>query len=266
MKKIINDTVKTDFKELLIKFDYTKIDEVLEPFYYNYENKNEINEKTIAETKNYQNEQKKIDEISSPITKLNKSLVKMTSPSSMTSMASVESNLSTMTISQDFICYPSAKQIFRCFNYFNINEMKYVIIGQDPYHNGQANGLAFSISEDEKQPASLRVINKEYNRSLNVDVKLTDLTFLAEKKVLLLNTALTVEKGKPGSHSKLWDKFTQFIISEIDNENITFFLWGTNAKKYKKFINKSKVMESGHPSPLNRKNDFIGNNHFLEIK
>ena len=237
MEDIIEKYVETDYKDLLLKFDY-----------------NEINEK-IYELESPNSSPKKIDKTDSNVS--------LPSLASITSLVSLDTSVNSYN-SQ--IYYPDTKNIFRCFNYFNRSELKYVILGQDPYHNGQANGLAFSINDEEKQSASLRIINKEYNRSLNTDTILRDLTFLANKKTLLLNTALTVEKGKPGSHIKIWESFTKFIINEIDNENIIFFLWGNHAKKYKKYIKKSKIMESGHPSPLNRKNDFIGNNHFLLIQ
>ena len=234
MENIIKEYVNTDFKELLLKFNYKNLNNNLfyKGSYYN-------------------------SEISTSVS--NMSLVSLESQESQESIISNNS-------SDNIKYYPDNNNIFRCFNYFNISDLKYIIIGQDPYHNGQANGLAFSINEGEKQPASLRTINKEYNRSMNTDIKLYDLSFIAEKGTLLLNTALTVEKGKPGSHAKLWEPFTQFIIEELDKETITFFLWGNHAKKYKKFIKNGKVMECGHPSPLNRKNDFIGNNHFLIIK
>lgn len=235
MENIIISHVNTDFKDILLKFNYEKLNSVL---FYNGSHYNKYKSNDITTSMS------------------NVSLVSIISQDSLVS-----------TTSNDLErYYPDDYNIFRCFNYFNFSGLKYVILGQDPYHNGQANGLAFSINEGEKQPPSLRTINKEYNRSLNVNEFLTDLSFLARKGVLLLNTALTVENKKPGSHAKLWEPFTQFILQEIDKENIIFFLWGNHAKKYKKFIKKGEIRECGHPSPLNSKNDFIGNNHFLEIK
>lgn len=237
MEEVINNFVNTDFKELLLKFNYDKINNIIfyKGSYYNLCNDD--------------------NKISTSMSNI-----------SLVSLESQESLLSNS--SSDIIkYYPDKNNIFRCFNYFNISELKYIILGQDPYHNGQANGLAFSINDDnEKQPASLKIINKEYNRCMNTNIVLTDLSFIAEKGTLLLNTALTVEKGKPGSHTKLWESFTEFIIKELDKEHIFFFLWGNHAKKYKKYIKNASVKKSGHPSPLNRKNDFIGNNHFLMIK
>lgn len=262
MESIINDFVNTDFKELLLKFDYSNLNNNLfyKGSYYNLDS-------------NLGSNLSSPDKIKSPgseasLNKESKDISNISNSISNVSLVSLVSQVS--HISQDSSdiprCYPENNEIFRCFNYFNQSDLKYIILGQDPYHNGQANGLAFSINEGEKQPASLRTINKEYNRSMNTDTLLSDLSFLAEKGTLLLNTALTVEKSKPGSHAKLWEPFTQFIIEELDKEDITFFLWGNHAKKYKKFIKKAIVMESGHPSPLNRKNDFIGNDHFLKIK
>ena len=190
MESIINDYVNTDFKELLLKFDYSNLNNNLfyKGSYYNLEGKinSPVSEASLSK------ESKDISNISNSIS--NVSLVSLVSQVSHISQDSSDIPR----------CYPENNEIFRCFNYFNQCDLKYIILGQDPYHNGQANGLAFSINEGEKQPASLRTINKEYNRSMNTNTVLSDLSFLAEKGTLLLNTALTVEKGKPGSHAKLW--------------------------------------------------------------
>ena len=165
--------------------------------------------------------------------------------------------------------YPLQNDIFNCFNCFNKEELKYVIIGQDPYLGGLANGLAFACSNNIKKiPPSLRNILKEINNTTNMQKSEetfyinNDLNFLCKKGVLLLNSALTVNKLKSGSHLFIWKEFTEFIINKIDSENISFFLRGNYAQSYKKIIKKSKIYECGHPSPLNRKKDFIGNGHF----
>ncbi len=167
--------------------------------------------------------------------------------------------------------YPFQNDIFNCFNCFNKEELKYVIIGQDPYLGGLANGLAFACSNNIKKISpSLRNILKEINNTINTKTSKKedlinlnkDLNFLTKKGVLLLNSALTVNKIKSGSHLLIWKEFTEYIINKIDSENISFFLWGNYAQNYKKIIKKSKIYECGHPSPLNRKNDFIGNSHF----
>lgn len=168
--------------------------------------------------------------------------------------------------------FPPKKLIFECFNYFNFNDLKVVILGQDPYINkGEAVGLSFSVNKGIKIPPSLRNIIKEVNRSfnLNIDFKTNgNLTKWAEQGVLLLNTALTVRQFKSNSHKKIWLDFTNFIIEYIskNNKNVVFLLWGNNAKNKKQYIDISKhlVLSSGHPSPLNRKKDFYSNNHFIK--
>lgn len=167
--------------------------------------------------------------------------------------------------------YPPNNKIFQCFNLFNIEDTKVVIIGQDPYiRKNQAMGLSFSIPCGVKVPPSLKNIIKEINRSmkLNNDLKKGDLTNWAKQGVLLLNRSLTVREGKSNSHKKVWLPFTEMIVKYISNNlnNIVFLLWGRNAEEVASFIDNSKhlVLISGHPSPLNRKKDFIGNDHFIK--
>jgi uracil-DNA glycosylase len=166
--------------------------------------------------------------------------------------------------------YPPKELIFNCFNFFNISDTKVIILGQDPYiREGEAMGLSFSIPSNIKVPPSLKNIYKEINRDLNADIPLKesgDLTHWAEQGVLLLNCALTVIEGKSGSHSKLWYDFASYIIKAIsDNtKNCVFFLWGNHAISKEEFISPKNhlILSAGHPSPLNRKKNFIGNNHF----
>ena len=173
---------------------------------------------------------------------------------------------------QDWLdIYPPQDKIFNCFNYFDIENTRVVIIGQDPYiRKNQAMGLSFSIPEGVKVPPSLKNIIKEINRSigLNNNLKKGDLTNWANQGVLLLNRSLTVSEGISNSHKKVWLPFTEMIVKYISNnlENIVFLLWGRNAEELVEYINKNKhlVLISGHPSPLNRKKDFIGNNHFIK--
>ena len=167
--------------------------------------------------------------------------------------------------------YPPNNLIFQCFNLFNIEHTKVVIIGQDPYiRKNQAMGLSFSVPRGIKVPPSLKNIIKEINRSmkLNNDLKNGDLTNWANHGVLLLNRSLTVREGVSNSHKKVWLPFTEMIVKYISNNlnNIVFLLWGRNAEELSSFIDKEKhlVLISGHPSPLNRKKDFIGNNHFVK--
>ena len=176
------------------------------------------------------------------------------------------------TYGEDIKIFPPKPLIFNCFNFFDINELKVVILGQDPYiKEGQAMGLAFSVPEDIRVPPSLRNVIKEINRSMDKDKSLKngDLTNWAEQGVLLLNTALTVRQFKSNSHgkTKLWDGFIEMILKYINKncDGLVFMLWGNNAMKYDKFINEDKhnILKSGHPSPLNRSNPFLGNIFFL---
>ena len=163
--------------------------------------------------------------------------------------------------------YPPNNLVFNCFNQFNVDQLKVVILGQDPYHShGQAMGLSFSVPSNVKLPPSLKRIYKEINEDLKIETPSNgDLTFWSQQGVLLLNTALTVRQNKPNSHSKIWKTFTTLIINYINNntENIIFLLWGNHAKSYKKLINLDKhhCLESSHPSPLAR-TGWFGCKHF----
>ncbi len=164
--------------------------------------------------------------------------------------------------------YPPGKEIFNAFYKTPFDDVKIVIIGQDPYHGpGQAMGLSFSVPQGIKIPASLKRIYAEMKRDVAFDPPLHgDLSLWAEQGVFLLNAMLTVEKGNPGSHSKIgWQDFTDSVIKAIsDNkENIVFMLWGNFAKNKKQLIdsNKHHILESAHPSPL-AGNAFQGCAHF----
>ena len=145
--------------------------------------------------------------------------------------------------------YPLKKDIFNAFKYFEVDDTKVVIIGQDCYINSitlndteipQANGLSFSVNKYHKIPPSLKNIFKEMNESIEKFnyPENGDLTYLAEQGVLLLNCALTVEKGKSNSHAKFWKDITDNLIQNISDKcnNIVFILWGNFAKSKKKFI------------------------------
>lgn len=166
-----------------------------------------------------------------------------------------------------YVCYPAKENIFKAFEY-DLNEVKVVILSQDPYHDGSANGLAFSTNSG-KFPASLRNIANELKSEYDKDCLLiSDLTHWAEQGVLLLNTALTVREHEPNSHSKIgWSLFTDNVVKYINNieQPIVFMLWGRKAQEKKVLLNNSKhiILESGHPSPLSVKK-FYGNNHFLK--
>lgn len=170
--------------------------------------------------------------------------------------------------------YPPQEKIFAAFEFFEVNECKVVILGQDPYHqHGQAMGLSFSVPDGIKVPPSLKNIFQEMADDPQCHranpSSCGDLTYLAEQGVLLLNTALTVKRSNPNIHSKQWEPFTDFVIewlSESTQHSIYFMLWGTHAKKKKKFIkNKDKhiILEANHPSPLSaNRGGWFGCGHF----
>ena len=170
-------------------------------------------------------------------------------------------------------CFPKGSQIFNAFDYCPINNLKVVIIGQDPYHGaGQANGLCFSVNKGITHPPSLINIFKEIEVDLGLKFENNkgDLSKWAQQGVMLLNATLTVKQDLAGSHqNKGWEVFTNKVIEVISNEtnNTVFLLWGSFAKQKKKLIDmkKHKVLESGHPSPLSANRGYwFGNKHFSE--
>ena len=170
------------------------------------------------------------------------------------------------------ICFPPKEKIFEAFALCSPKDVKVVILGQDPYHGtGEAHGLAFSVRQGIKTPPSLRNIFKELESEYGIDLtRSTDLTSWAEQGVFLLNSVLTVEKDKAGSHSKWgWEEFTNSVISYISkgNDHVVFVLWGDYARKKKSLIDLSKhpVIESAHPSPLSSYRGFFGSEPFSKI-
>lgn len=167
-------------------------------------------------------------------------------------------------------CFPPELEIFNAFNYCDFNDVKVVIIGQDPYHDvGQANGLCFSVNDGVKHPPSLVNIFKELETDLGIPYpKSGNLMPWTKQGVLLLNATLTVRAHQAGSHQKQgWEIFTDAIIKTISKEklDVVFLLWGGFAKKKIKLIdtNKHIVLESGHPSPLSANRGYwFGNKHF----
>jgi len=166
--------------------------------------------------------------------------------------------------------FPEKQNIFKAFSLTKLENLKVVILGQDPYHGfGQAQGLAFSTPSNIKNPPSMMNILKEINDDLGKKsiCEDGDLTLWAKQGVMLLNTILTVEEGLPKSHHNLgWEVFTDNIIKYIsDNkENIIFILWGSPAISKTKLINKSKhhILTAPHPSPLSSYRGFFGCKHF----
>ncbi len=171
---------------------------------------------------------------------------------------------------EDAAIYPPKDDTFRALELTHFADVKVVILGQDPYHGpGQAMGLAFSVPIGVKQPPSLRNILKEMHTDIGGDeVGHGDLTSWAEQGVLLLNTALTVEDGKAGAHSKKgWAEFTDGIIKKLSERgDIVFILWGAHAQKKRDYIdaNRNCILEAPHPSPLSAHRGFFGSKPFSQ--
>ena len=168
--------------------------------------------------------------------------------------------------------YPDMYDIFNAMKYTSYQDVKVVILGQDPYHEpGQAHGLSFSVKKGVEPPPSLKNIFKEINDELNIDNsgKHGELTNWAKSGILLLNTVLTVRRGMANSHKdKGWELFTDRIISLLNEREkpVVFLLWGNNAKAKKKLITGKQhlVLTSAHPSPLSAYHGFFGCGHFAQ--
>ena len=169
------------------------------------------------------------------------------------------------------ICFPPKDLIFAAFETCNLENLKVVIIGQDPYHGvGEANGLCFSVNDGIAIPPSLRNIFREMSSDLNTIMQPNsgNLEHWATQGVLLLNGTLTVRKDQPNSHKNLsWQRFTDAVIAKIatEKEHIVFLLWGGFAQKKGAKIDQNKhlVLTSGHPSPLSaNQGKWFGNKHF----
>jgi uracil-DNA glycosylase len=167
------------------------------------------------------------------------------------------------------IIYPKGENIFKAFELTPFDNVKVVILGQDPYHGpDQAHGLCFSVQEGINKPPSLLNIFKEIERDLKIPInKHGCLESWAKQGVLLLNSVLTVQQGMAASHQgKGWERFTDKVIEVINakHEGVVFLLWGSYAQKKGAFIDRNKhlVLTSVHPSPLSAHRGFIGNGHF----
>lgn len=166
-------------------------------------------------------------------------------------------------------CYPPFDHILNALALTPLENVKCVILGQDPYHNpGEAMGLSFSVPKGIKIPPSLQNIYKEIHDELDCPIpKHGDLTKWAREGVLLLNAVLTVRAHSPASHAgKGWEEYTDAILSEVNqkDEPVVFMLWGNFARSKKELITNPKhlVLESTHPSPFSANRGFFGNGHF----
>ena len=165
--------------------------------------------------------------------------------------------------------YPKQNEVFNAFRYTDFDNVKVVILGQDPYHGpNQAEGLSFSVSNEVLKPPSLKNIFKELESDLKIPFpEHNSLKPWAKQGVLLLNAVLTVEEHKPTSHKdKGWETFTNSVIKILNKREkpIVFILWGSYAKKKKEFITNPKhyIIESAHPSPFSARNGFFGSKPF----
>ncbi|RTR33052.1 uracil-DNA glycosylase [Robertmurraya yapensis] len=170
------------------------------------------------------------------------------------------------------VIYPERDDIFNALTYTAYNDVKVVILGQDPYHGpNQAHGLSFSVKKGVTHPPSLKNIYKELEADIGCTVPAHgDLTRWAKQGVLLLNTVLTVRQGAAHSHKgKGWEIFTDHVISRLNEREtpVIFVLWGLPAQKKKKLIDESKhfIIESVHPSPLSVYRGFFGSKPFSKI-
>lgn len=167
--------------------------------------------------------------------------------------------------------YPSMYDIFNSMKYTSFENLKVVLLGQDPYHNeGQAMGLSFSVPDGVEIPPSLKNMYKELQAETGIPPKNSgNLIGWARQGVLLLNTVLTVRAHQANSHKgQGWEKFTDSIIKKISDkkENVVFLLWGGNARSKKPLIDQNKhlILECAHPSPLSAYNGFFGCGHYVK--
>lgn len=170
---------------------------------------------------------------------------------------------------KNFRIYPPGSDIFAAFNYTPFDNVRVVILGQDPYHGpGQANGLCFSVKTGIRKPPSLQNIFKELNNDLGYDIPVNgNLENWAKQGVLLLNATLTVRASQAGSHqNKGWEEFTNKAIQKLseNKDNLVFILWGKFAQAKEQLIDLTKhhIIKSAHPSPFSAYNGFFGSKPF----
>lgn len=168
--------------------------------------------------------------------------------------------------------YPPEDQVFAAMNHMDYDDVRVVLIGQDPYHGpGQAHGLSFSVLPGHSHPPSLRNMFKELKSDLGIDAPSHGtLTHWAEQGVLLLNTVLTVRHKEANSHKQQgWEKFTREIVKKLGqgDNRLVFILWGGQAKKMAKYIDTDKhvIVQSAHPSPLSAHNGFFDSKPYSKV-
>lgn len=179
-------------------------------------------------------------------------------------------SLNSIYKSKDII-YPIPSNVFRVFKELRPDEVRVVILGQDPYHDGSAIGRAFAVENNSKIPFSLQAIIAERDRSIINDISGYDYTLSnwVNQGIFLLNTALTVKKDTPGSHMHIWDPFTKAVIKVLNETPSTIFcLWGNNAKSYESLLtNNQHILKASHPAAeaYTKRAGFYYCNHFVKI-
>ena len=165
--------------------------------------------------------------------------------------------------------FPKPSEVFNAFNLTKFEDVKVIILGQDPYHgDGQAHGLSFSVKKGIKPPPSLQNIFKELESDIGFSrPSHGNLEKWCQQGVILLNSILTVEKGQPGSHAnKGWEKFTDKVLESLNchKKNLVYILWGKKALEKASFVNKvdNLIVHSSHPSPYSANNGFLGSKPF----
>lgn len=175
-------------------------------------------------------------------------------------------NLTTFIYAHEEVpIYPLKENVFKAFELTSPDEVKVVLLGQDPYHTpGQAQGLAFSLPDNAPTQPSMRNVLKELESDLGESRYSQDLTSWGEQGVLLLNASLTVKEGQPNSMAKDWEQVTKWFIEAIDNlpQPIVFILWGKNAQSFMPMIKHKDIIHSAHPSPFSASRGFFGSKPF----
>ena len=196
---------------------------------------------------------------------MNKNLQKWFNLLSPEQVAYIENLTSSIYAHEEVPIYPLKENVFKAFELTSPEEVKVVLLGQDPYHTpGQAQGLAFSLPDNAPTQPSMRNILKELESDLGESRHSQDLTSWGEQGVLLLNASLTVKEGQPNSMAKDWEVVTKWFIEAIDNlpQPIVFILWGKNAQAFIPMIKHKDIIHSAHPSPFSASRGFFGSKPF----
>ena len=196
---------------------------------------------------------------------MNKNLQKWFNLLSPEQVAYIKNLIASIYAHEEVPVYPLRENVFKAFELTSPDEVKVVLLGQDPYHTpGQAQGLAFSLPDNAPTQPSMRNILKELESDLGESRYSQDLTSWGEQGVLLLNASLTVKEGQPNSMAKDWEQVTKWFIEAIDNlpQPIVFILWGKNAQSFMPMIKHKDIIHSAHPSPFSASRGFFGSKPF----